>query len=1051
MPAHHSENGDVGSLFQPINRLLSQQAEIAVSGLPNLTTQSYVLTRNPELHSRVIFWLLSSEEIASAHKLLAYWHRIFKIKRHLWLLHDISPVRLFQLGRHEPQIILTDIADLEERFPSLQTMDEHTLQLTTGQSLQPAQLSQQLISMGYDFSSHASEAGYFARRGGILDVYPVNSDLPVRLEFTATGIEQMQRYNPVEKRLTQPITELTIVAQRFKSHHARTTCLNYMSAIANPILLYNEITEPPGTISNWEPIQRALEQYTRIVVKDFDQKVAHIGFEHAPLYHQEFTQLIEDIRTYHRQHWRIAIATQRSHELEQLFKASKISVPVSIWPIMRELSGFANDRAKLVMLTDREIFGDIIEEQSPRKQVDQAFIMELQPGDYIVHLDHGIGQFVGMAKNVVEEITKEYFVLEYAEKDKLYVPVETADKISKYIGVANPKLHRLSGGQWYQLTRKVKQEAKVLAQELLKIYAQREMTKIAPFGKDTPEEIELATSFPYRETPDQHKAIAEVQADLEKETPMDRLICGDVGFGKTEVAVRAALKAVMNKTQVALLSPTTILTQQHYDTFRKRLKKFPLRVGILSRFETDREQKETILGLKAGTIDIVIGTHRLLSHDVQFKRLGLIIIDEEQRFGVKAKERLKSLRTQAHVLTLTATPIPRTLNIALSGVRDVSIIETPPEGRLPIETHIEPYTDTAAQAVLKRELDRGGQAYFLHNKVETIAFAAQEIQKLIPNARLGIAHGRLPEKDLAKAMADFDNMKTNILVCSTIIENGLDLPNVNTMVVDNATNFGLAQLYQLRGRIGRGDRQAYAYFFYHRKKLKGNAKKRLQALMAAKRLGSGFQLALRDLEIRGAGNILGKEQHGKVSAIGLSLYTRLLAQAIEELKHGKVQEPIRDIVLDLPMEAYIPKEFVGEEERMVLYQKMAGVTTTEDLNDIKDAIIRSRTREEQLHIPAPLLNLFEVLEIKLMAQKTDISHIDTTQITDDQGIRRRRLVIKFLFPLKPENLARLLQRNADWQFTDDALKIDLEKLGDHWLEELKKVIRLYQHPEKQKK
>ncbi|MBI5037712.1 MAG: transcription-repair coupling factor [Candidatus Kerfeldbacteria bacterium] len=1050
MPGPRSEMGDPEALFTAVNRLLATPSEIGVRGLPNLTTQSYFLTRNPELQHRVIFWLLSTEELPSAQRLLEYWHRQYKINRRLWQLDQVTPARLAQLSAHEPHVVLADLAQLEAKLPAVSVVEDHLLNLTKNQSTQPAALSQQLISMGYDFSTHASEAGYFARHGGIMDVFPMNTDRPLRIEFNATGIEQMQWFNPVDKRLAETVEHAQIIARKFKSHHTRASFTQYLSALERPVLFYNDITEPPGIINDWEAIEKEFKHYSRIVVKDFDTAARTLAFEHAPLYHKGFEQLAEDIKKFTGQHWRIAIATQQSHQLEKLFKEKKVAAPIHLWPMIRELSGFSNAPSKFLLLTDREIFGDVIEEQSPRKRVDQAFIMELQPGDFVVHLDHGIGQFAGMAQNVVEGITKEYFILEYSERDKLYVPVESADKISKYIGVSNPKLHRLSGGQWYQLTRKVKQEAKVLAQELLKIYAKREMTKIKPFGKDTAEDNELATSFPYRETPDQLSAIKAVKNDLEHETPMDRLICGDVGFGKTEVAVRAALKAVMNKTQVALLSPTTILTQQHYDTFKKRLKKFPISLGILSRFETDKEQKETIEGLKAGTIDIVIGTHRLLSSDVLFRRLGLIIIDEEQRFGVKAKERLKSLRTQAHVLTLTATPIPRTLNIALSGVRDVSVIETPPEGRLPIETHIEPYSDTAIQAVIKKELDRDGQVYYLHNKVETISHAALDIQKLIPNARIGIAHGRLPEKELAKAMADFDNMKTNILVCSTIIENGLDLPNVNTMIVDNSTNFGLAQLYQLRGRIGRGDRQAFAYFFYNRKKLIGNAKKRLQALMAAKRLGSGFQLALRDLEIRGAGNILGKEQHGKVSAIGLSLYTRLLAQAIEELKHGKVQETIRDIVLDLPMEAYIPKEFVGEEERLILYQKMAGVTTIEDLTELKQAIIRARTKEEQRHIPQPLLNLFEVLEVRIMAQRTDLSHIDTTQITDENGQRRRRIILKFLFPLKPENLARLLQRNPNWQFTDDSLKIDLDKLGDHWLEELKKVIRLYQHPEEKK-
>ncbi len=1048
----HNTVEDTGARLSAIVSQLSTSRSVALTGLPHPTSEAFFITTLPAIQDRVVFWLLKGEDIVRMQRLLIQWHTIHKIARPIWLLEEINPLRAMRLAQKKPQIILVDVSRMGDKIPSLANGNTNKLTINVNQQWTPSQLSQKCISLGYEFTSHASQPGYFARHGGIVEIYPINTDKPYRIEFEDNDLRTITAFDPVSKRAVAETQELTLVAQKFSQATSRTDIVGYWQSLDNPLIIHHENEEIKEAQPEWKKYVRQLEQYQRIIIHDFDKQAHTIAMASAPFYRQDFNALVEEMKKKAKAGWQLAIATKQQKKIEQLLKEKKAgSLEINFWEFIHYFEGFLYRPEKLLFLTDREIFGeDAIRDEAPRHQVDQAFIMGLKSGDYVVHLDHGIGRFIKMTTNEVEGVIKEYFVLQYAEGDKLYVPVETADKISKYIGIAHPKLHRLSGSQWYQLTRKVKQEAKLLAHELLKIYARREMIRVKPFAKDTAEEKELAKTFPYQETPDQAKAINAVKADLQKETPMDRLICGDVGFGKTEVAVRATLKAVMNKKQVALLSPTTILTQQHYDTFKERLKKFSVTIGILSRFESDKEQEAVLDQLKSGTVDIVIGTHRLLSADVTFRNLGLIIIDEEQRFGVKAKERLKKMRTQAHVLTMTATPIPRTLNIALSGVRDVSIIETPPEGRLPIVTEIEPYSEKQIATAITEELARDGQIYYLHNKVETIQLAAKKIQELVPEARIGIAHGRLPEKNLAKAMNDFDTKKTNVLACSTIIENGLDLPNVNTMIVDHATDFGLAQLYQLRGRIGRGKRQAYAYFLYHRKKLKGNAKKRLQALMEAKKLGSGFQLALRDLEIRGAGNILGKEQHGKVSAIGLSLYTRLLAQAIEELKYGKVQEPIRDIIIDLPLEAYIPTNYLPEEERLALYQKLAGIVTMDELNKLKQKIYRARTKEDQRHIPQELLNLFEVLEVRLLAQKTDISNIDTSLITDESGNRKRRLIIKFLFPLKPEQLARLLQKNPEWQFSDDLIKIDLAKLGDNWLPELKKILAIFSNNTKKK-
>ncbi|MBI2636892.1 MAG: DEAD/DEAH box helicase, partial [Parcubacteria group bacterium] len=502
--------------------------------------------------------------------------------------------------------------------------------------------------------------------------------------------------------------------------------------------------------------------------------------------------------------------------------------------------------------------------------------------------------------------------------------------------------------------------------------ARRQLARAPSIPNATRVQKELAKSFPYKETEDQKQVIQTIYQDLSQETPMDRLICGDVGFGKTEVAIRAAAKAALSGFQVAVLSPTTILTQQHLDTFTERLKGFPITTAPLSRFQSAREQTKTLDGLEKGTIDIVIGTHRLLSSDVRFSNLGLVIIDEEQRFGVSHKEQLKKLRAQAHVLTLTATPIPRTLHLGLSGIRAVSVITTPPHGRKPIETIIEPHNQKHVQSAIEAELKRAGQVYYLYNNVETMQVKLQELQALMPKVRFGMLHGQLPEEAIANVMHRFDQREIDVLVCSTIIENGLDLPNVNTLIVDNAVQFGLSQLHQIRGRIGRGNRQAYAYLFFKRQKLTGEAEKRLQALEEARALGSGFDLAQRDMEIRGVGNVLGKAQHGHVKSIGLGLYVRLLSSAVEEIKSGKPKDVLADISVDLPLEARIPQFFEpNREKRIELYHEWALIDSLEELANVRDEL------QKQGALPQAIQDLFYILKLKLLGRAAGVRAIDT--------------------------------------------------------------------------
>ena len=629
---------------------------------------------------------------------------------------------------------------------------------------------------------------------------------------------------------------------------------------------------------------------------------------------------------------------------------------------------------KLLLLTELETFGQRkVRRQARPRSGAGARLDELKVGDLVVHVNHGIGRYMGVETLQIGGVHKDYLVVQYAGDDKLYVPTEQVDLLQKYIGVEGqtPRLNRLGGSDWARVKKRVTESVKELAQGLLKLYAEREALPGYAFSKDTVWQQQFEEAFPYEETPDQWRAIQEVKADMERPRPMDRLLCGDVGFGKTEVAMRAAFKAVMDAKQVAVLVPTTILAQQHLRTFRDRFAAYPVRIEALSRFQSPAEQARILKGLADGTVDIVIGTHRLLSKDVQFKDLGCVIVDEEQRFGVAQKERLKELRRTVDVLTLSATPIPRTLHMALVGVRDMSIIETPPEDRFPIRTYVVEYNEELVREAILRELARGGQVYFVHNRVQDIERFGERLRELVPEARIAIAHGQMDEDLLERVMLDFLNGEIDVLLCSTIIETGMDIANVNTLIVDEADRLGLAQLYQLRGRVGRSNRVAYAYFTYRRDKiLTEDAEKRLQAIREFTELGSGFKIALRDLEIRGAGNLLGPEQHGFIASVGFELYCKLLEEAVREVKGEVVQEP-PDPVIDLNVDAYVADEYVPDPQRKVeVYKKVVAIRRPEDVADLQEEL------EDRFGpVPVPVRNLLAVARIKALARELSVASV----------------------------------------------------------------------------
>jgi len=637
----------------------------------------------------------------------------------------------------------------------------------------------------------------------------------------------------------------------------------------------------------------------------------------------------------------------------------------------------------LRLLTDAEAFGwRMPEPRHPirrRRAAPESLYADLTPGDYVVHVDHGIGIFRGLVNYTLEGEEREYLLVEYAGSDRLYVPVYQADRLTRYVGADDrpPTLNRLGSADWSQAKARTRHAVEAVARELLALYAAREVAPGHAFSPDSAWQTELEAAFPYIETPDQAQAIAEVKADMEKPRPMDRLICGDVGYGKTEVALRAAFKAVMDGKQVAVLVPTTVLAQQHFTTFRHRLAPFPVTVEMLSRFRTQAEQASVLEGLRNGTVDIVIGTHRLLQEDVAFKDLGLVVIDEEQRFGVTHKERLKRMRTEVDVLTLTATPIPRTLYLSLSGVRDISIIETPPEERLPVATYVGPYDPQVVRRAILRELERSGQVFYVHNRVQTIETARQRLVRLVPEATIAVGHGQMRERDLERVMLRFVSGEVDVLLCTSIIESGLDIPNANTLIVEQAERFGLAQLYQLRGRVGRGVRRAYAYFLSSpHTRLSPDARQRLETIREASELGAGYSIAMRDLELRGAGEVLGTQQSGHIAAIGFDLYTRLLARAVEELRAQRAglpppPEPLSSLRIDLPLPVGLPPDYVPDARlRLRLYRRLANLGSLSQIEEIERELA-----DRFGPLPPPARNLMEQLRLKCLARDAGLSSI----------------------------------------------------------------------------
>jgi len=977
-----------------------------VGEIPNPLALAHWLTHTPLIESGAVFVILENEFdrriVAEALPLLTSKLEVIE-----WTGGVFALARL----QASQGIVLLDKVTLEENLlPTPSAFSKACLELIVGDQFTVADLQTLLADHGFDREPTANEPGRWAARGDVVDVFV---DYPLRIQFDNGVVESISEFDLGTGAHGKQHQSVIIPPLHLRG---RSSLLDHLPVDA-PLVMFHQEALPtlhPQILIN------------SVQLPDHE----NAGYTDARSYHLRHEELEKDLRNSQQ----VVLFSAYPDKARGLLDGKSIQVH----DFNFTTRGFWHKASGSLVLTDINIgFGEH-EQRKKQAALAQEMVQKLTPGDLVVHIYHGIGRFGGTTVMHVNKLDREYFQLEYAAGDKIYVPVELAERVDKYLGDPNPKLNRLSDASWNEAVVKVRAHTLEMARELLELYAKRTVARASQCSQQ-PAELNFDAACPYVLTSDQIEAWETIKKDLSQEQPMDRLLCGDVGFGKTEVALRATLRAVLNGYQVAVLAPTTILVQQHFDTFSERLKEFGVTVGQLSRFTTAKEQRAVITDLASGLVQVVVGTHRLLSKDVSCKRLGLIVIDEEQRFGVKAKEGLKRIRTSAHVLSMTATPIPRTLHLSLSGVRDVSTILTPPEERKAVELTIQPLSASTILQAVEREMNRGGQTYYLYNRVQSIEQRRLELQKLIPSARIGIAHGQMDAKTLSSVMHEFDTGNLDILLATTIIENGLDIPNANTLIVENASMFGLAELYQLKGRVGRSARQGYAFFLYTERVPEADAKKRFVALQSATELGSGFELAMKDMEIRGVGNILGQQQHGHAVKIGLHLYLRLLNQAVQEMK-GMDIELERDVPIDLPIESRIPIELLPDEsDRIQVYQKLAAIRDRDELNKKRAQYTKqARFGKNELH-PA-VAGLFDVLEVKLIATGSTLTSIDTTYSSKNHPLSSPIITIASdtPFPDTNEVWERLSSHSIDgWR-----VRASLEDLGNNWIEQVKTVVRL---------
>jgi transcription-repair coupling factor (superfamily II helicase) len=987
---------------------------------------------------------------------------------------------LADMAEEKPRLILAPIAAVRQHFMARADFEDSRFVLRPGEEADWEQLIERLFRLGYTRCDVVSAVGEYAVRGGIIDLFAATAEAPVRIEFFGDRIESMRVFAIESQRSSEPVDALSVapwsdpddgVATLFDYLPARAAiALDEPATIAAVAQALDEerarerhtllagdredealLGTVPATVS-LEEIGVALKEWATLVFPGGIETGPHVDwvppalesyvFECLPIEHfnRQIDLFADAMREWSEGGESVFIISAAVSRTTDLLRAAGIEtgrrVRGGVFVGHGSIeAGFRIPGERLRVLGDREIFG------APPKRVKIRAVKEgvpvtladLRVGDYVVHAVHGIGQYLGLRAETILGATQDYLDLRYAGSDRMLVPVTQMHQIAKYSAAegASPRLSKMGGGDWARTKSRVSESLEKIADELVAIYAEREMSRGFAFGPDTTWQTEMEEAFPYDPTPDQQKAIDSTKSDMEAARPMDRLVCGDVGYGKTEVAMRAAFKAISDQKQVAVLVPTTLLADQHYRTFSARFGAFPVRVEELSRFTPKADQKIILRDLAQGKVDVVIGTHRLLQKDVAFADLGLIVIDEEQRFGVMHKERLKEYRASVDVLTLSATPIPRTLHMSLMGVRDLSLIQTAPKNRMSIKTMVVPASDAIVQRAIGAELDRGGQVYYLHNRIESIYAVRNALEQLVPRARIGVGHGQMREAEIEPVMQRFIDGELDVLIATTIIENGIDIPNVNTMIVNDADRFGLAQLYQLRGRVGRSNHQAYCYLLYQgHKALTEDAKARLEAIREFAHLGSGLQIAMRDLEIRGAGNLLGAAQSGFIASVGFDAYCEMLAEAIAARRGAPAAlEDRREAVIDVKIDAFIPNDYISQvSQKIAVYQQLARARTEDEVDEVAAGV-----RDRFGALPPPLANLVELTKLRAIAL-----HKHVTRVVVDE--RRLTLGVGSGFALDPAALPTFqkLTKNR-FRFGDGRILVDLPA-GHDWMPLLRQLL-----------
>lgn len=931
--------------------------------------------------------------------------------------------------KEEPVTVITTMDAFLDGIISPDEIQKNRIHITGEDTVDLTKLEQDLTALGYERESQIEAPGQFAVRGGIIDVFPLAEEMPVRIELWGDEIDSIRMFDAKSQRSIENISEITIypASENCFGNNGLVSFLKYFPE-NETLLFYDEphrLQETAETVEaeyteslknradagmkeegeeelrvfQTKDIISEMNRYSGIGLTTLESKcglfkvrsVYTVQAKGVNPYNNSFELLTRDLKRLKRNGYRVVLLSGSRTRAKRLaedlrdydlssFYSEDMQREVKPGEIMAAYGyaseGYEYPMLKFVVISESDIFGRKKKKKKRKKYEGQRIqdFAELKPGDYVVHENHGIGVYKGIEKIEVEKIVKDYMKIVYAEGGVLYIPVAQMDLIQKYAGAdaKKPRLNKLGTIQWGKTKSQVKKAVQIVAKDLVELYAVRQQSEGIVYGPDTVWQKEFEEMFPFEETDDQLQAIEDTKHDMESKKIMDRLICGDVGYGKTEIAIRAAFKAVQEGKQVVCLVPTTILAQQHYNTFVQRLKEFPVRIDLLCRFRSAAEQKKTIEDTKKGFVDILVGTHRVLSKDVVFKDLGLLIIDEEQRFGVTHKEKIKKLKENIDVLTLTATPIPRTLHMSLIGIRDMSVLEEAPNERMPIQTYVMEYNDEMVREAITRELARDGQVYYVYNRVNDIADVAGRIQSLVPDANVAFAHGQMKERELEDIMYDFINGDIDVLVSTTIIETGLDIPNANTMIIQDADRFGLSQLYQLRGRVGRSNRMAYAFLLYQRDKLlKEVAEKRLSAIREFTDLGSGIKIAMRDLEIRGAGNLLGEAQSGHMEAVGYDLYCKMLNEAVRQLKGGPEAETFTTLI-DLNVDAYIPEYYIKNEyQKLDIYKRIAAIESEEELEDMTEELI-----DRFGDIPKKVQQLLVIASLKSLAHSVYVTAIE---------------------------------------------------------------------------